>query len=426
MWLSAAFAAGFTVGDPGACAAARPCVAGASGLADGWSNPASAADVAGTAVAASVGIGTFLGAFEGTGSSRAKLAPTPIPRLAVAARRGRWIVGAAAGPPADGVRQIWPADGAQRYALQSRALAVVDAGPLLAFRTNHLAIGAGAALSALSFEQSLAATTSPGDPGFDVDTNVAGAGVAAVARAGVRVDLDRIRVGASFRTGARYEADGPLSVDFSRNAYFLGTTAQGRVIADAVTTDPSVTTPIVLPPSARLGIEAAFGDARVEVAGGWEGWRIVQDLTVERVDLRIATTGGAPIVVDDDIRLPLPLRDTWMLGLGGEVRRDGTAWRAGVRYESGAADDLVRSALIADPAKVGAGLGVARDPDGPWSWALAVAGNVGIEPDLSRSIAAQVAIDPLTGRVGFGELAGRGRLQAADLRIVVSAEWGRP
>jgi hypothetical protein len=427
MWVSTALAAGFSIGEPGACATSRPCVAGGDSLADSAVNPAAATSVTGYAAGASLGVATSFGSFTQEGSStatRASLAPTPLPRAIVAARHHRWVFAAHAGPPVDGARRIWPTSGVQRYALVRRSLAVVDVGGLVATQIGPVSAAIGAAGSWLSVDQSLVATTAGGaDPTNDIGVRVQGSAWAPSAQLGVRVDVGHAKVGAVLRSGAHYLARGPLTVDFSQHRYYTGTADTNPILAAPTATDGDTATPLTLPPSAAIGVEGAIGDVRLEVAATWEGWHVVQDLTVEDVELVLSTVGGEPIRVTDAVRVPMPLRDTVALGVGGDWRRGAVRWRAGVRAESGAAPASHRSALVDDGPKMGVGLGVRVDRPAGWTLETAIAGELSVVSDLSRSVAAQVAIDPLTGRVGYGDLIGRGRLQSGAVRWVVTAQW---
>lgn len=426
-WLvSAALGAGFASGDPGAAAIGRggAWVATADDPLAVWWNPGALADQP-IAWRADLGAVLARGRFDDGNTVGTGFGVAPIPRAAGVVRiPGDLRLGLAVGPPMDAPAWRWTAAGPQRYGVINETIAALDGAAALARRFGPVDVGGAFVASGLAVDQSLAATTAFGggvDPAYDVITRVRAVDLfAPVEIVGVRATAGPVRVGASFRSAARYRAHGRLDADFSANAFYTGASDLGAIIAQPTASSRGVTVPIVLPAIARAGIALSPRPATiVEADLAWEGWSSLRELSVQDVDLAIPTVGGGDLIVDEDVNVPLGLDDTWSVRVGAESE-DAAArsWRAGASYTTAASPSRYRTALVPDAPHVGAAVGVALPVDG-WTIDLAVAPRIALGRPIARSSFAQVAIDPMTGRVGFGQAVGAGTLRSWDVDVVV-------
>lgn len=324
----------------------------------------------------------------------------------------------------------YPADGPQRYSLVESRMVLATLQATAAFAaTPWLSVGVGVGGSTLSIDQSLVSATTIGgtdDPGYDVGFRLKATDVfTPTLRAGLRVapTSDLVAFGASFEAPSRYRARGSATSDFTGNVFYTGDSDIGQVIAVPSAADDDVVVEVALPMIARAGVLVRpTKTLELEADVVLQAWSVLEALTVSEVDLSIDTTGGEPIVVDDDIVLPIRLQDSWSVRLGGELDV-GEAWqaRAGGFYETSAVPEDTVSVFIPDGNKLGYGVGGSFRTGGRVTLDLGVTQAFVPARDLERSLVWQVTIDPATGAVGYGKTVGNGRLALVTTAVALGA-----
>lgn len=426
----AAHAGGLTTSEGGARAIGRAgaWVASADDAEAAWWNPAGLSRLDAPELrfeAALVAQGVVFTPLDGL-PTRSRPSVAPIPRLAAAAPLGRGFTGSFGVYAPYGPLPRWSADGPQRYLVTEATFARLDVGPAIAWRRGPVAVGAAVAASSMLLDHHLAVTTAldgSQQPEWDAGTHLhAVDAFVPVLGLGALLDAGPVSLGLSGRSGARYRLGGSLAVDLSQNAWYTGESDFGQVIAAPEARDDDIVVPFTAPPELRGGVAFRRGDLVVEAAVAWEGWSRWSGLRIEGIDLAIPTTGGEPLTVADDIVVPVTMRDAWSARLGGEIERAGIALRAGVHADRGAIPEVSRSALFPGGDALGYGLGTTVR-----SGCIGVDVGFGqafvLDPRIERSSVAQIAIDPLTGAVGFGDEVGRGLLAVSDQALAIGFAW---
>jgi long-subunit fatty acid transport protein len=362
---------------------------------------------------------------------RNRAVPVPIPRIAYSPALPWQDVHVAAGIYTPlGAWYRYPPDGAQRYALVSSTLTQANAGVTVAWQQGPVAIGAGCAFSTLRTDYRIAATTAleaGDDPAYDVVTSMSAADRGSLAgNAGLLVaPVPAVTIGLSAQAPVRYAARGELRVDFSDNAFYTGASELGQIVAQPEAVDDDVVLPVVLPWIVRAGLSVHMGRTEVELDGVWEAWGSVPSPTVRDLDLSIATTGGDPIVVEDDLALPVHFGNAWSLRLGAERDREASALRAGLFFEHPAVPASSHSVAFTDGTKIGYGVGASLGSDRPLEWTVGFSQSTNLVRTLDRSAVFQLHIDPVTGDVGYGETVGNGVLRATHTTLLSQLRWSR-
>lgn len=278
----------------------------------------------------------------------------------------------------------YPSDGPQRYTLVDTLIVQTFTGASVAHRfMDRLSVGAGLSWNYLRVEQELAVSVPwvvPGetdmsqltkneDPQYDVPFRMDGADKFAV---GWNVGLlyeppsNRYAIGFMYQAPVRFSAQGIMEADFSEN-YFRTDEYLGIVDTDTVR-DESVRFDVSMPHILKVGgLIRPKDNLEIELAAVWEGWSVIDQITVTDVDLFVPVdqenplanaAGVEDIEVTDDIVLPAGYVDTWSVRLGGEwqFHKRGTL-RLGGLWEQGAIPEANRGVSLLDGKKLGYGLG---------------------------------------------------------------------
>ncbi len=438
MWnlvVECALASGFAVGEPGVAQLGRggAWVVRADDPTAAWADPAALAGLAREphlevqVLAAGAAFTPEGGPMVTTGSHL-----TAIPNLVVPIpRTPLWI---AAGPPLTGATWSWPADGPQRYTVIEQSVIASDA--LVAWGGSHrwLDVGLSVGLTAIDLhEQQVITTALDGslDPAYDVVStiNARGAAPALVVSARAR---GPVGFAVTVRAPGSAHLRGSLTSDFRDNTFFTGSSPFGQLITEPTSTDDRVTVPLTLPATARVGINLERETWDLEVDLGIDDWSRSREIRVTDVDLVIPTAAADDPVVTEDIVVPLGMKRSYTACLGGEWRpAPGRAVRLGLGFASASSPPNNRSALVPDGDRYWLGVGgrssssATRGPMRGQQVAWALSPQIVRAPNNPSSVVAQVAIDPLSGAVGYGERVGNGQLDAWSVSFGVSLSRAR-
>ncbi len=148
------------------------------------------------------------------------------------------------------------------------------------------------------------------------------------------------------------------------------------------------------------------------------------DVKTDITDLEIPTTGGEPIVVDEDVVLPMSMVDAMSVRLGAEWSAgEALDLRMGVLYESSAVPREYRGVLVADGPKLGLGAGATWRAGERLTLDVGLLRNQHVTQALDQSSLTQITLDPLSGAIGRGKAVGRGELGAASTLFGLSVIW---
>lgn len=358
--------------------------------------------------------------------------PMPIPAVGIVfAPRERLRVAVGAYSPY-APRFAFPGDGPQRFTLVDSLILSANVGPSVAWRFEHLSVGAGLAWTFVSVQQSLVSHVAPlqfqaeDDPAYDVTTTLDLVDPFELTwNAGLLYDRDRLAIGASYTPQVRFEPTGSLHTDFSRNTYYVGDGPLGKIISAETSVDEDVAMDVVLPRIARIGVLVRPSD-RLELEADvvWQQWSSMPALEVREVDLVIETEQAEDVVMNGNVALPGEMQDSFALRLGGEVAaNERIDLRAGVQIERSAVASEYRSVFFPDGNELGYGLG----------GSIALGRGVGVDlgwaqsflpkHDIDTSWVYQVQIDPNTGEVGTGKRVGAGSLRSTTSTLGLGLSW---
>lgn len=326
----------------------------------------------------------------------------------------------------------WPEDGAQRFALTSSTVLQPRVGPSVAWSpVKGLSLGGGVAWSMLTVEQqvtSTAAVLPTDDMDYDAPVSVSVVDPFALCfSAGLLYEpTESFAVGASFTPSVAYEATGSMEVDLSQNVFYTGETEMGQIVADSSAADEEVVLAVRLPPVLRVGVlYRPVPTWEIEADLVYEGWHTIETLGPSEVDLEIATTGGDPIIVDQDVVLPMTMVDALSARLGAEARvHERWELRFGALYESSAVPEDYRGVLVVDGPKVGVSAGASWQARDNLHIDLGVLRNQHLRQELGSSSLTQITLDPFSGSIGRGKSVGSGTLTAASTLVGLSVGWG--
>lgn len=232
-----------------------------------------------------------------------------------------WYAGLGIGAPFGLMTEYEDDDWAGRYHSKKFEIRSVNINPSIAWRINdRLSVGAGINWMYLDAKFSRAAPFVLPGVGFlgDLDATVDVKGDGWGWNAGVIYQLDaRTRIGFSYRSQVRIDADGDTTVSNQSVTNPLALARLRTMSADAATS-------VKLPDTAVLSIVHQLND-RWQLLGdiSWTGWSSIKALDIEN-------TGNAAIRSDN---LDLRFRDTWRIALGANYRfnekwtlKGGLAW----------------------------------------------------------------------------------------------------
>ncbi len=277
----------------------------------------------------------------------------------------------------------YPADGPQRYTLTDTLVIQTFTGVSAAHRFwDRLSVGAGVSWNLLIVEQELAVRipqnpTDPNaieDPQYDVLFGMDGRDPFAIGwNAGLLYEppSNDWALGLSMQAPTSFTATGQMNADFSNN-FFRTDDTFGIIDADTVN-DSEVNFDVSMPLILKAGVLVRPIDTvEIELAGVYEGWSVIDMITVTDVNLVVPIDQESPVAgamglenieVNEDIVLPAGYQDTWSIRLGGEARvSDKLSLRAGGMYETTAIPIETQGINLLDGNKVGYGLGATVRP----------------------------------------------------------------
>ncbi|MBW2257146.1 MAG: outer membrane protein transport protein [Deltaproteobacteria bacterium] len=251
---------------------------------------------------------------------------------------------------------LYAEDGAQRYTIIDSVIWNFSIGPSLAWQpVPEFSVGFGLQWQVLRVEERLKVTTSGrDDPNGDVAVDARTLDVFTPGfNVGVLIEpVEALSIGISLQPATKFKARGNGELDFSESAL-------APFLDQTVYTDDDIALNIALPLVLRGGVAVRpVPTLEVEVAGYWEQWSVMSDITVEEIDVTV--TG--PIIgeqpVDETLELPAGFRDVFSIRLGGEYQvTDIFAVRAGGFYETSSLETNKVSVALFDTPKIQLGTG---------------------------------------------------------------------
>lgn len=263
----------------------------------------------------------------------------------------------------------YPSDGPQRYILNDMLIWEFANGVSVAHTFTDwapwLTLGVGLSAWTLRVEQALALTVGLADepvqnenPANDIDVAISVWDTFTPSwNAGLLADpTDWLTVGLSVQPPVAYHAKGSISADFTDNVF-------SDFIDGTTFTDEDATMLLTVPLVLRGGVAWHPNDRfEWEVAGVYEGWHILDMVTITDIDLVIKAKEGGMLpsdaVVTNDILLPTYYHDAWSVRTGVEYDLNPhLTGRAGAYYEAPGIPDSTEGVSFVDGQKVGLGLG---------------------------------------------------------------------
>jgi long-chain fatty acid transport protein len=251
---------------------------------------------------------------------------------------------------------LYAEDGAQRYTIIDSVIWNFSIGPSLAWQPiPELSVGLGLQWQVLRVEERLKVTISGRDnPDDDVAVDARTLDMFTPGfNVGVLIEpVEILSIGISLQPPTKFKAHGKGELDFSESVL-------APLLDQTVYTDDDIALNLALPLVLRAGVAVRpVPELEVELAGFWEQWSVLSDITVEEIDVTV--TG--PIIgeqpVDETLELPAGFRDVFSVRLGGEYQvTDIFAVRAGGFYETSSLETAKVSVALFDTPKVQLGLG---------------------------------------------------------------------
>jgi len=268
-------------------------------------------------------------------------------------------------------------DGPQRYALRAAQYYKTNFGPTVAHRFDWFSIGAGVYWSVLGAIQDLTITTTKGD---DPETDIGAAleawdWFALNWNVGLLAEpTDWLAIGAAFSPPVKYEASGSLTTDMSQHAFYTS-----GMLADETSTAEDILLKITMPMQIQGGIAVRPIEAlELEADFFYYHWSVVQEFLITDVELVLSPAPGnalgvtEDIVADDDVVLPVGLKNAWSARFGAEYDiNDVFIARAGGLYDKGAMPLKNLSNNLLDGDKFGYSAGATIRPWDRWAFDLA-------------------------------------------------------
>lgn len=249
----------------------------------------------------------------------------------------------------------------QRYSAYTLSgTALVQLEMALAWRPHpRISVGAGLGILLGNFAAEVALSAcdnaicaQPEDPDYDARVQMTLERFwDLVPNLGVIVDLDMVRLGASFRFYPRgIQGTANLRVRLPAATFFEGAEVDG----DNAEVD------IPLPMILRLGAEVRPIDTlRVEAALVWERWSKQQEIGISPTDITLTNVTAIGDYAVGDVGILRDMNNTVSLRLGGELSiLDGRLdLRAGFSFETSGFDDRTLTAMTIDTRKTVLGVG---------------------------------------------------------------------
>lgn len=337
----------------------------------------------------------------------------------------------------------FPEEGAQRYSVKDELVWQLYAGPSIAQQLPFapwITVGGGLQYTFLRVEQSLDAilcysvcpteTGQSEDPAEDIALELSAWDTMEWSgNFGILVQpAPWIKIGASAQPPISYDAPGTLVSDISED------TLAAAVLESTHAEDDDVRLLLTVPWVIRAGVEVnPVEPLKVELAGTWLGWSLMEDQVITDLDLALEGTedgllGGESIVITDDIVFKTGFQDAWSVRLGGDwTFSEHAKIRLGGFYETSALPDSYLGQSLVDRNKFGYGLGATFTVADRVAFDLGVGHQIFIGDDVSDSELRQQTLNinladitaPPT--VGLGKPIGNGHYEAQMLTVGVGA-----
>ena len=268
----------------------------------------------------------------------------------------------------------YPEAGPQRYSLQKSSVIQTFAGPSIAYNIHEwVSIGGSISWSTIHVHQSrniaVYLTTleedakdieSPKyDVGFELDVNQMNT---FTWNLGLLIEPPNRgwAVGLSYTPAKRYIPTGTVSIDFSQNRLYENYGEDAiPIIQTERTQDESATLTIDMPAILRSGfLLRPTSNLEFEISFIYEGWGILEVLTVDDVRMEIETVQGQQII-KGPFPIPADYEDSWSVRFGGEWQHPTKtlAIRSGIMYETSGIPPEQLSVTLLDAPKYGYGIG---------------------------------------------------------------------
>lgn len=247
----------------------------------------------------------------------------------------------------------YPEDGPQRYSLVSNAGSAMAflSGSLGYQITDDLRVGAGFQNMVAHFELTTVISGysglygRPEDRDLDILSSITVQDlVMPTGNLGVWYrPASSIELGASVQLPAKvYDKDAELDVRMPSHASF----------DDAELDNDTLEAQLQLPVVARLGVRYVGAGWDLELAGVFEGWSVLDEITAEPNDIRVQGVPGVGSLPVGALSIPKNWRDTVSVRLGGSYRwSNKLTTRAGYTFETGAPPPEGYSVFQPDPPK---------------------------------------------------------------------------
>ena len=273
----------------------------------------------------------------------------------------------------------FPKGGAQRYSLEDSVVIHTYTGPAIAYQVSpRLSLGFGTSWNYMivgqemqvalqvPFEPCNGTTEDPQcDVGFEAFTKDASM-FTWNASATIESLDKRFAAALMFQPQIQYNATGWLKADFSNNLFY-----ESGFVESATVEDDYITVQATLPTIIRSGLlYRPLEDLEIELSCIYEGWSVLQALTVQDVNMTIEMSdliGDAEIT--DDITLPTNFQNSYSLRLGWDWDFS-QEWsiRQGFLFESTGVKPAYMSPSLVDRNKYGMGVGGSWNPSPKWTF----------------------------------------------------------
>lgn len=292
----------------------------------------------------------------------------------------------------------FPSDGAQRFSVTDELVWQVYAGPSVAQKLPFapwITLGGSLEYTFLRVDEDLVAvmcgTDCPTESGEPED---ASNDIALELRAwdpmkwsgnfGVLIEpTPWLKIGASAQPPISYEAPGTLKSTVNEDNGIV------QLLESNVAEDADITLLLTVPWIVRGGVEVhPIEPLKVELAGSWIGWSLMDEQRVTDVNLELhgkegTLLDGVVVPITDDIVLKTGFQDAWSARLGGDwTFSDAVKIRAGGFYESSSLPDAWLGQSVIDRAKWGGGAGAT----------FTIAKRVALDVGISESILSSTPI----------------------------------
>ena len=347
-------------------------------------------------------------------------------------------------------------DGPQRYSLIDTMVIQTALGPSVAHKFNDwLSIGAGVAWGVLLAEQQLKISVpfhnnqvglpevdpetgelvvSIGDPtpnedpandvGFDFSASDWN-GWSWNAAILIEPPHGDWALGLMVQPPVHFHTVGTMKADFTSHVLHTEGVSGDQIILSKTVVDDEVKLDVTMPLIVKGGFAFRPSErSEVELAGVWQQWSSIQNLTITGLDLQVDLNGEhkvpaanmEDVIITDDVVLPAGYRDAWSVRLGGQQQvSDPFLLRAGVFYEISAIPGSTQAVSLIDGDKIGYGLGGGYQATDNWTVDFGLSQSFLRPTEVTDSEVKQISVDAMTGDFLEGTTIGNGTYKSSTL-----------